>query len=246
MGQPIIEYPTEDPEPFPESDADLVLEQARYLDTLALGAVVQLGPLLTAPGAVAGIAAASNEEAMVRLLSDIKKLLGDYTDVRDIALDWADVSNVPMDIREDLRDRVGVLDDYWEGVAFDSFKGHLDQTNEALKDTHNKIVTIAKTLAGAISLVFDTWAAAIKFLASCATALVGVWNPDKILGALKELAGNISTLVSDAIKTMGNYVEDLTSLKIDAVTFPTLPDNPETLDSAGNTDGWEVKPAPGT
>ena len=113
----------------------------------------------------------------------------------------------------------------------------------ALKDTSAKLGIMAKSLANAISLVIDTWASVVGYISKCAITIVGSWNPKTIVSGITKLANDTVDLIEKAIKTMGQYKKDITSLETDAITFPTLPEDPQTLNSASNTDGWDVRKA---
>jgi uncharacterized protein YukE len=245
-----VEVPNSKPEPFPESDADVIREQASYLDTLgdvaAVTAAIQLLPLLGPGSVVVAGQGDSWAAAMEAFFEYVKPILGDYTKVRDLALEWADVSNVPMDIREDLRDMMGVVSGYWQGAAFVAFQTHIEALNETFKDTTGKMIEVARTLANAITLIFDTWSSAIAFIAKCAMSIGGMWDPTSICEGLTAMAKDTVDLIEKAGKTMGQYVKDLAQIDITATGFRPLPNDDDSLASAGNEDGWEVKPAPGS
>lgn len=244
-----VEVPKSEAEPFPDSDAEIIRGQADYLDTLgdvaAVATAIQSLPLLGAGGATAVAGQGDSwAAAMDAFFEYVKPILGDYTKVRDLALDWAELAAVPKDIKEDLRDMMNVVDDYWGGVAFESFADHIRALGESLKDTNGKMIEIARTLANAITLVFDTWASVIAYISKCAINIGGMWNPSSICDGLLNMTKDSVDLIEKAGKTMGNYVKDLTQLNITATDFPQLPENDDSLESAANEDGWDVKPAP--
>ncbi|GAB3468680.1 WXG100 family type VII secretion target [Actinophytocola sediminis] len=241
MSRPMAsaEVPRKQPEPFPESDADSIRQQASYLDTL--------GDAVTVTTAIKSLPLTGARQddswsaAMEAFFEYVKSILGDYTKVRDLALEWAEVSNVPMDIREDLRDLMGAVDGYWTGPAFDAFQTHIDALNETLTDTTGKMIEIARTLENAITLVFDTWSSVVSHITTCAVNIGGTGNPKLICDSLLEMSKDTMDLIEKAGRTMGRYVRDLAKIDI-----RPLPDNDDSLKLAGNEDGWEVKPAPGS
>lgn len=238
-----------EPPEFPESDVAILLDYAgdldNWADVVSLPLILQALPLTGAASVF--LDASTFTEGINLLVDQVLNVLGDWTVARDTALDWANAATVPITIKSDLEDWLGVTDIYWDGGAFDAFARHIDSINTALSETSSSMEDIADTVALAIGHVHNTYAAALAFIANAAGSVVSLSLPVDIL-SIGELIGNllkdVGGLVESAIQTMGGYRQDLTALEIDAVTFPPLPDHPETLKKISDPELWEVAPKP--
>lgn len=235
-----VDVPADDPPTFPEADAQVVYENAAYLDYIG----VAVGILAPAVGGTQIVTGHSFAEAVEGLLDAIIDLLGNYQAVRHLALDWANYANVPMEIRSSMRDQLAVANIYWEGGCFTAFSEHMNNIFEGLYGTHRKMTSIAKVVAGMITLIFNTYASALGFITECVnsmSAIVADWPV-----ALKGFADALVKLMEESLITAGGYEEKLVQIDIDAITFPGLSEDSATMKEIADPEDWEVQKAPGT
>ncbi|MFE6614871.1 hypothetical protein [Amycolatopsis sp. NPDC057786] len=212
-----------EPAPYPEGDAATVLDAAEVLDYFV-------------------VPAGSVSAGVKVILDEIRNILGDPAIPAARATQWGEAQKTPSTVADGLNTKLGSLDSYWQGGAFDAFKVHTDRIVEECDLTAAKLGEVGTLLAGAIAFVHQTWGMAIGFIstaaARCATLLL---DPTEAIGAINDLASSYADLIESALVTMGEFAANVKAIEISALSFPA----PGTLPSqVSDPDKWVLEPAP--
>ncbi|MER7859012.1 hypothetical protein DMC64_16775 [Amycolatopsis sp. WAC 04197] len=212
-----------EPAPFPEEDAAAVIDAAKAIDAVTLG---------------------TNAVAVTAVFDSILQLLGDPGIPSSRATQWGEAQKTPSTVADGLNTKLGSLDAYWQGGAFDAFKTHTDRIIVECDLTAAKLGEVGTLLAEAIAFVHETWGMAIGFItraaASC-ISLLDIANPFAAYEAIKDLLNSYADLLESALVTMGEFAANVKAIEISALSFPA----PGTLPSeVSNPDRWVIEPAP--
>jgi hypothetical protein len=233
-----IGLPQGEPTPFPDDDAAEVTRWAVEIDAWIIAGDIVVSNFV--PGGASFVAIVTDA------ITIMKAILGDPRRAMDTALAWAEAAAVPLTIKEDLNGRKIVLSSYWSGGAHDAFAGHLDALLAGMDTASAKMTVMAKTIAGSFSHVMDTYEAAVAYLGDCVANLAGLAAlPFSLLDAAnfaKGFAEAIISLQESSLAIINDYRQDMINLAVDAITFPSLADNPAVLDRVDDTDDWDVRP----
>ncbi|MGW5705488.1 WXG100 family type VII secretion target [Amycolatopsis japonica] len=209
-----------EPAPYPEGDAATVQDAADFLSTVC------------GPAVATGVRV---------ILDEIRKLLGDRTIPSSRAGQWGEAQKTPSTVADGLNTKLGSLDAYWQGGAFDAFKTHTDRVVQECDLTAAKLGEVGSLLAQTIAFVHETWGMAIGFITKAAAGCASLLDPTEVLGAINDLATSYADLIENAFSTMGEFAANVKAVEISALSFPA----PGTLPSeVSNPDKWVLEPAP--
>jgi len=211
-----------EPAPFPEDDAATVLEAAAALDAATLSG-------------------SKNMTAAAVVLDSIRQLIGEPRIPAALATEWGAAQNTPSTVATRLNDKLGSLDTYWQGNAFDAFATHTGRVIQQCDLTAEKLGAVGGLLATAIGFVHETWGMAIGFIVKAAAACVNLLDPAGVLTAISDLASSYADLLESAIVTMGGFAANVKAIEISAIGFPEPGELPSEVK---NPDLWAVEPPP--
>ncbi|RSN65729.1 hypothetical protein DMH01_05070 [Amycolatopsis sp. WAC 04182] len=211
-----------EPAPYPEGDAATVLDAAEFLDVFVIP-----------PGSVSA--------GVKMILDEIRNVLGDPAIPSARATQWGEAQKTPSMVADGLNTKLGSLDSYWQGGAFDAFKVHTDRIVQECDLTAAKLGEVGTLLAGAIAFVHETWAMAIGFITKAAAGCATLLDPSEVITAINALATSYADLIESALVTMGEFAANVKAIEISALSFPA----PGTLPSqVSDPDKWVLEPAP--
>ncbi|MGP4015715.1 hypothetical protein [Saccharopolyspora sp. 5N708] len=194
---------------------------------------------------------------VIRTLDMIRtQLFGDAEKAQRFAQEWAQCA-VMADSREEIQNAKNNLAGLWEGAAFQQFDQYSGSVVVALNTNHAAVTAIGRTVGEFVQIVYDNYAAAIKFMGDCAADLAGlmgygglavltVYVPGvdlvtlgvfltKLVDTLSAFVKNVNNLIVDAVSKVGTYKTSATSLLASANSFqvPSIPGG-----EVGHTSSW--------
>ncbi|AGM09336.1 WXG100 family type VII secretion target [Amycolatopsis keratiniphila] len=209
-----------EPAPYPEDDAATVQDAADFV------------------GIVCGPAVGTGVKVV---LEEIRDILGDHTIPSSRARQWGEAQKTPSTVADGLNTKLGSLDAYWQGGAFDAFKTHTDRIIQECELTATKLGEVGTLLAQTIAFVHETWGMAIGFITKAAAGCASLLNPGDVIDAINDLVTSYADLIENAFSTMGEFAANVKAIEISALGFPA----PGTLPGeVSNPDKWVLEPAP--
>lgn len=184
------------------------------------------------------------------------QLFGDAEKAQRIAHEWAQCG-VMADSREEIQNAKNNLAGLWEGAAFQQFDQYSGSVVVALNTNHSAVAGIGRTVGEFVEIIYDTYAAALKFMGDCAAELGGLMGYGglmaatllvpgvdlvtagvfltKLIDTLSSFVKNVNNLIVDAISKVGTYKTSATSLRASANSFqvPSIPGG-----EVGHTSSW--------
>jgi uncharacterized protein YukE len=196
---------------------------------------------------------------VVKTLDMIKtELFGNAEKAEHLSSEWTQCKDM-SDSREEIQNAKNNLAGRWEGAAFEQFDQYSGSVVLALNNNHTALGNIGKTVGEFVQIVFDTYAAALKFMGSCAADLGGLTGYGglaaatalipgvdlvsagvflgKLVDTLQSFVKNVNDLVTNAVSQVGQYKTSATSLQASANSFqvPSIPGG-----EVGHTSSWIV------
>ncbi|RSM71957.1 hypothetical protein DL991_33910 [Amycolatopsis sp. WAC 01375] len=211
-----------EPAPYPEGDAATVLDAAEFLDVFV-------------------IPAGSVSAGVKMILDEIRKILGDPAIPAARATQWAEAQPISSTVAGQLNSKLGSLDSYWQGGAFDAFKTHTDRIVQQCDLTAGKLGEVAELLSDAITLVYQTWGMAIGFITKAAAGCATLLDPSEVVSAINALATSYADLIESALERMGEFAANVKAIEISALSFPSPGTLPEEVSDPKK---WVIEPAP--
>ncbi|WP_329068624.1 hypothetical protein [Amycolatopsis sp. NBC_01480] len=199
-----------------------------------------------------------NHPDVIQMLDNIKNnLFGNAEKIELIAQGWA--SNTSMvDSRTEIQHATEKLSGYWSGPAYNQYSAYAADVTGAFDTDQSAIAAMGTTLGNCVSIVYNTYAAIVRFIGNTAADLVnaaanvlitlipGVGEleaSNALQATIDILTGfirNCTDLLSSAVEQFGQYKGTAIGFTASAAGFKQLTPLP---DQIGNPGSWHVNPA---
>ncbi|WP_020663149.1 hypothetical protein [Amycolatopsis benzoatilytica] len=193
----------------------------------------------------------------LQVLDKVKNyLFGDADKVETLAQAWAE-NIVISEARGTISQATHSLQGYWSGPAFDQFSAYNSDVISALDADQATVAGLGNALANCVTIVYDTYGAALRFIGETAASLAGlildlaaipvpvvgevtvVNSIDDAKSILTDFIRNVTNLLADALHLIGQYKSASISFISMGANFKVVSLPPEQI---GTTGSWHVKP----